>query len=140
MARPDPYRAFRFVVEFDGTVAGGFQSVGGVERHTEVEPYKEGGVNEYEHQFVVKTTYPALVLKRGLADTTLWDWHQDVVGGTVQRKTISVLLLDDAGDEVWRWICAAAYPTKWTGAELDALSDAVATETVEFVHRGITRQ
>jgi phage tail-like protein len=140
MARRDPYRAFRFVVEFDGTVTGGFQSVGGVERRTEVESYREGGVNEFEHQFAVKTTYPALVLKRGLADITLWDWHQDVIGGTVERKTISVLLLDDAGDEVWRWICAAAYPTKWTGAELDALSDAVATETVEFVHRGITRQ
>ncbi len=140
MARPDPYRAFRFVVEFDGTVAGGFQSVAGLERRTEVEPYREGGVNEFEHQFVVKATYPALVLKRGLADTTLWDWHQDVVGGTVARKTISVLLLDEVGDEVWRWVCAAAYPTKWTGAELDAMSDALATETVEFVHRGITRQ
>jgi phage tail-like protein len=140
MARPDPYRAFRFVVEFDGTEAGGFQSVAGLDRQTEVEPYREGGVNEFEHQLVGKTTYPALVLKRGLVDSALWDWHQDVIGGTVERRTISVLLLDDAGDEVWRWICVAAYPTKWTGAELDALSAAVATETVEFVHRGITRQ
>lgn len=140
MARPDPYRSFRFAVEFDGTVEGGFQSISGIERHTEVEPYREGGVNDYEHQFVVKTTHPALVLKRGIAGTGLWDWHQEVVTGTVSRKAISVLLLDDAGDEVWRWICADAYPTKWTGAELDALSAAVATETVEFVHRGMTRQ
>lgn len=140
MARNDPYRAFRFVVEFDGTEGGGFQSISGIERQTTIEPYREGGVNEFEHQFVVKTTYPAIVLKRGIADTTLWDWHHDVVGGTVERKTISVLLLDEAGDEVWRWICAEAYPTKWTGAELDAMAAAVATETVEFVHRGITRQ
>ena len=140
MARPDPYRAFRFVVEFDGTVAGGFQSIAGLERQTEVEPYREGGVNEFEHHLIVKTTYPALVLKRGLADATLWNWHQDIIAGAMARKTISVLLLDDAGDEAWRWICEAAYPTKWSGAELDALSDTVATETVEFVHRGITRQ
>lgn len=140
MARPDPYRGFRFVVEVDGTEAGGFQTVSGLERQTEVEPYREGGVNHFEHQLVVKTTSPALVLKRGLADTTLWDWHQGVIAGEVDRRTVSVLLLDDAGEEAWRWVCVDAYPAKWTGAELDAMSDAVATESVELVHHGITRQ
>jgi phage tail-like protein len=140
MARPDPYRGFRFVVEIDGTVAGGFQSVSGIERQTHVEPYHEGGVNDFERQLVVRTTYPALVLKRGLVDSRLWDWHQDVIGGTVERRVISVILLDDAGEEAWRWICDAAFPAKWTGAELDAMSDKLATESVEFVHHGINRQ
>jgi phage tail-like protein len=140
MARPDPFRLFRFVVEIDGTEAGGFQTIGGIERQTKVEPYREGGVNDYEHQLAVGTTYPALVLKRGLADVSLWDWHQDVIAGTIRRRTVSVLLLDDSGDEAWRWICARAYPAKWTGAELDAMSAAVATESVELVHHGITRQ
>jgi phage tail-like protein len=140
MARPDPYRGFRFVLEVDGTEAGGFQTVSGIERQTEIEPYREGGVNDFEHQLVVKTTYPALVLKRGLVDTGLWDWHQDVIAGEIERRTISVLLLDDAGDEAWRWICVGAYPAKWTGAELDAMAEAVATESVELVHHGITRQ
>jgi phage tail-like protein len=140
MARPDPYRGFRFVVEIDGTEAGGFQAVSGIERQSEIEPYREGGVNDFEHQLVVKTTYPALVLKRGLVDTAMWDWHQDVIAGDVQRRTVSVLLLDDAGEEAWRWICVGAYPAKWAGAELDAMSDAVATESVELVHHGITRQ
>src|SRR4249920_1566176 len=140
MARSDPLRSFRFVVEVDGAVAGGFQSVSGIERQTDIEPYREGGVNDFEHQLVVKTTYPALVLKRGLVDTWLWDWHQAVIGGTIERRTISVLLLDGAGDEVWRWVCEKAYPAKWTGAELDAMADTVATESVELVHHGITRQ
>jgi phage tail-like protein len=140
MARPDPYRAFRFVVEVDGTEAGGFQAVTGIERQSEIEAYREGGVNDFEHQLVVKTTYPALVLKRGLVDTALWDWHQDVIAGDVERRTVSVLLLDDAGEEAWRWICVAAYPAKWSGAELDAMSDAVATESIELVHHGISRQ
>ena len=68
MARPDPFRLFRFVVEIDGTEAGGFQAVSGVERQTQVEPYREGGVNDFEHQLALKTTYPPLVLKRGLVD------------------------------------------------------------------------
>lgn len=140
MTRPDPYRAFRFLVEIDGTRQGGFQTVGGIERTTEVEPYREGGVNEFEHQLAVKTTYPALTLKRGLVDTWLWDWHQDVIGGTVERRVVSVILLDEEQQEVWRWVCVGAYPTKWTGAELDAMTGAIATESVELVHHGITRQ
>ncbi|MGY1701259.1 phage tail protein [Geodermatophilus sp. SYSU D00766] len=140
MARPDPYRVFRFVVEIDGTEAGGFRAVSGVERQTQVEPYREGGVNDFEHQLVAKTTYPPLVLQRGLVGACLWDWHQEVIAGRVQRRTVSILLLDEAGQEAWRWICVGAYPVKWTGAELDALSDSVATESVELAHHGITRQ
>src|SRR4249919_1176624 len=116
MARPDPYRSFRFVVEVDQTEAGGFQTISGIERQTEIEPYREGGVNDFEHQLVVKTTYPALVLKRGLVDTSLWDWHQDVIAGDVERRTVSVILRDDAGEEAWRWVCEKAFPAKWTGA------------------------
>ncbi|MBB2948494.1 phage tail-like protein [Actinoplanes lutulentus] len=140
MVRLDPYRGFRFVVEVDGTTAGGFQSVTGIERQTRIEPYREGGVNDFEHPIAGVTTYPPLVLRRGLVDTTLWDWHQQVIGGFVARRTVSVILLDDVRAEAWRWICADAYPARWTGAELDALADAVATESVELVHAGLTRQ
>ena len=139
MVAPDPFRVFRFVVELDATVAGGFQTVAGIQRQTQIEPYREGGVNDFEHQLAVKTTYPPLVLKRGLTDTRLWDWHQQVIGGEIQRRTVSVLLIE-AGLEVWRWICVKAYPAKWTGADLDAMGDSVATESVELVHCGITRQ
>jgi phage tail-like protein len=140
MARPDPYRGFRFIVEINGTQAGGFQTISGIERQTHVEPYREGGVNNFEHQLVVKTTYPPLVLKRGLVDTWLWDWHQEVIEGRVQRRTVSVLLLDENGKEAWRWICDKAYPAKWTGGELDATASTLSTESIELVHHGITRQ
>lgn len=85
------------------------------------------------------TTYPPLTLKRGLVTNTLWDWHQDVIDGRIERKTIAVVLLDESGNEVWRWIVSDAYPTKWTGTELDATASAIAAESVAFVHRGVTR-
>ena len=138
--RPDPYRAFRFRVEIDNLQVGGFQSVSGLVRESKVEPFREGGINHYEHQLVTLTTYPPLVLKRGLFDFTLWDWHEDVVAGTVKRKKITISLLNDAGNEVWHWICEGAFPSKWTGAELDATGNAIATESIEFVHHGLIRQ
>ena len=140
MARPDPYRAFRFQVEIDGLVAGGFRSVSGLERQTTIEPYREGGVNHFEHQLAVKSTYPALTLQRGLVETTLWDWHQDVLDGTVLRRNVTISLLDESGDEAWRWVCEDAFPARWSGADLDATSGALAAESVEFVHHGITKQ
>lgn len=140
MTRPDPFRAFRFLVEIDGTEQGGFQSVSGLERETKVDSYREGGVNDHERKQAGLTTYPALKLKRGLVDPALWDWHKDVIAGSVRRKTISVVLLDERGDEVWRWVLTGAFPSKWSGAELDAAQSTLATETVEFVHHGLTRQ
>lgn len=136
----DPYRSFRFRIEAQGLDRGGVQSVSGLERTTEVEPYREGGVNDHERQLAVKTTQATLVLKRGLLDTWFWDWHEDVVRGDIERRTISIILLDERGEEAWRWVCADAFPTKWGGADLDASSSAVAMETVELVHHGLTRQ
>jgi phage tail-like protein len=138
--RQDPYRAFRFRIQVDALEQGGFQSASGLTRETKIDPYREGGVNEFEHQHAGHTTYPALTLKRGLTDPVLWDWHQQVISGRIERKTISVVLIDEAGVEAWRWVCAGAYPSKWTGAELDAARGEVATEAIEFVHHGLTRQ
>jgi phage tail-like protein len=138
--RPDPYRAFRFLVEIDNTQQGGFQTVSGLERETKTDAYREGGVNHFEHHLANVTTYPPLTLKRGLVDPALWDWHQDVIDGRIERKTLSIVLLNEARSEAWRWIVADAYPAKWNGTDLDASASTVAAESVAFVHRGLRRQ
>lgn len=137
MLGTDPYRAFRFRVEIQGLQVAGFQSVSGLECNTKIEPYREGGINDYELQHAGLTTYPPLRLKRGLADPILWAWHQAVILGKIERLVMSVVLLSEAQVEAWRWIFIGAYPSKWTGGELDAAQSVVATETVEFVHHGL---
>jgi len=136
----DPYRNFRFRIEAQSLDRGGVQSVTGLERTTEVEPYREGGVNDHDRQLITKTTQATLVLKRGLLDTWFWDWHEDVVRGDIERRTISVILLNEIGEEAWRWVCADAYPVKWGSSDLDAVASAMAIESVELVHHGLTKQ
>jgi phage tail-like protein len=136
--RRDPYRAFNFLVEIQGIIVGGFSEVSGLQAETEIEDYREGGVNNFVHKLPKVTKYPNLVLKRGLTDSTeLWEWHQNVVAGQVQRQNGSVILLDNTRSEKWRWNFAAAYPVKWVGPELKADGNTVAVEMLELAHHGL---
>jgi phage tail-like protein len=141
VARTDPFHGFRFRIEFDQVQHGAFSRVKGLVRETKVEPRREGGVNDFEHKFATMTTYPNLVLERGLADEYLWNWHEEVVEGVVKqkRKTITIVLHNEADDEVWRWLVEAAFPVKWAGTDLDASSGQVIFESVELAHHGIRR-
>ncbi len=139
--RNDPYMAFNFLVEIEGLIVGGFSEVSGLQVETVVETYREGGLNEYEHKLAGATRYPSnLILKHGLTDIeTLWSWHQDVVAGTIERKNGTIYLLDQQGLPAMWWDFVGAYPVKWTGPELRAESNTVAVESVELVHRGISK-
>jgi len=139
--RNDPYLAVNFLVEIEGLVVGAFSEVTGLQVETEVEDYREGGLNEYVHRLAGPTRYPAnLVLRRGLTDIeALWSWHQDVVQGRIERKNGTIYLLDRQRLPAMWWDFAAAYPVKWSGPELRAESNVVAVEAVELVHRGISK-
>jgi phage tail-like protein len=137
--RPRPYLNFRFVVEVDSLVAGGFTEVSGLEREIETEEYDEGGVNTHTHTLRAGVTAPNLVLRRGLTDAdTLWDWLRQVADGDVERKTVLVFLQDATGQATRGWAFRDAYPVRWAGPELAAENGAVAIETLELTHTGVS--
>lgn len=120
-------------------MVAGFSEVTGLQVETEVQDYREGGLNDFMHKLAGPTRYPSnLVLKHGITDKReLWKWHQDVAHGKVERKNGSIVLLDAAGEEMWRWNFEGAYPVRWNGPDLRANTAEVAVETLEMVHRGI---
>ncbi len=141
-SRTDPYLAYRFRVEIEGLVVGGFSEVTGLDIDLELVSYREGGLNAYAHLLPGATRYPSrLVLKRGLTDADgLWRWYRDVARGKVERRSGSIILLNASGDEAWRWNVIEACPVRWAGPQLSAnASTEVAVEVVELVHRGITK-
>ena len=141
MRPPDPYRVFNFVVEINGTQMAGFSEVMGLEARTETEDYREGGTNDYVHKIAKETRYSNLTLKRGITeDSKMWEWCDSVRTGRVERKTISVLLLDSQRNEKWRWVFRDAFPVKWNATDLSGLGNAVVVESVEFAHHGVTKQ
>src|SRR5262245_37443623 len=120
--RKDPFLSFRYSVELDQHLVAGFSEVTGLEVETDVEKFRAGGCNEFEQQLAGPTKYPArLVLKKGITDNDyLWKWHQRVTQGKIERKPLSILLFDSAGNEKWRWNFQSALPVKWTGPQFRA--------------------
>jgi phage tail-like protein len=139
MAREDPLRGFRFLVEIQGITSGGFTRVKGLSRELKYESYREGGVIEYEHKLVTQVTNPVVVLERGLALEDLWKWALAAADGDIQRKTIWVRLQNEAGDRMWSWQIEYAFPVKWAASDLDAQASPVVMESLELAHHGLRK-
>jgi len=138
--RKDPLAGFRFRIELDGLVVGGFTEVSGLQAEMETEDYREGGVNDYVHKLPKLTKYPNMSLKRGLTSSDeLWNWFRDSKNGKIKRRNGSLIVLDASGNESWRWNFSQAYPVKWAGPELRSDSGSVAFETIELVHNGFSK-
>jgi phage tail-like protein len=139
MARQDPLRGFRFLLEIDGITSGAFTRVKGLSREVKHESYREGGVNEYEHKLLTSVSYPVVVLERGLALDDLWTWALAASDGEVERKTLRLRLQDEANEKVWAWQIEHALPVRWAVSDLDAQTSPVVMETLELAHHGLRR-
>ncbi len=137
--RRDPFFAYNFLAEVNGLVVGGFSEVSGLQAEVEVQDYREGGLNDYVHKLIGPTRYPSnLILKHGLTDRNeLWEWYQQVLQGIIDRRNLSIILLDNAGDERRRWNFLKAYPMRWQGPQLRAAGNEIAVQSLELVHRGL---
>lgn len=137
--RNDPFLAHTFAVEFDGLVVGGFAEVSGLVVETEVYDYREGGVNDHMHRFAGPVRSPGnIVLRRGMTELQiLFAWQHEIAQGTIKRRNGSIILLS-SGLEAVRWSFTGGYPVRWTGPELRASGGAVAIETLEIAHAGLS--
>jgi phage tail-like protein len=137
------YLAFAFSVSIGQQRVAGFSEVSGLLVETEVETYREGGLNRAEHQLAGPAKYSSrLVLKRGFGDLAyFWKWYVGVVKGRIVRRDVTVVINCVNGEheakDAPKWVFRDACPVKWTGPELRASSSAIAFETIELVHRGV---
>ncbi|GJG89714.1 phage tail protein [Gemmatimonadetes bacterium T265] len=138
--RIDPYFNFNFLVEIDGIARAAFHEVSGFDSTVDVIEHREGGNNLTPYKLPGVTKYSNIVLKWGMTDDAqLYQWHRDVVRGTVRRRNGSIVLLDRGGQEVARWNFFNAWPSKWDGPDFNAEGNDVAIETLELAHEGVER-
>lgn len=136
--RNDPYSGFNFLLEIDGVVKAGFSEVSGLSTETDVIEYREGNEPATVRKLAGLTRYSNITLKRGVTnDKSLWQWRKAVIDGKVQRRSGSVVLLDESRQPVLVWNFREGWPCKWEGPSLNAKTSDVAIETIEIAHEGL---
>lgn len=137
---PYPHGKFRYKVEIDGLEAGGFSEVTGFDASIDVIEYREGDMVTTPMKIPGLKKYGNITLKQGLATSrVLYDWITVGVTGAVDRKTITITLLDEEEAPAASWQVINAWPTKYTAPDFNATSSEIAIETLEIAHEGMTR-
>lgn len=138
-ARAEPMGGFRFRVRIAGLDVAEFSECGGLDYTVRYDEVREGGQNEFVHRLPGRIEYGNLTLKRGyVRGVDFFRWCRTVFNrSTIERKQVTVALVDQQGKEVTSWTFLDAYPTKWTGPSLQAGEGQIAFESIELAHRGM---
>lgn len=137
----DPYRAYNFKLEIQGVTQGHFVDMSGLSVKVQSIKYREGGNNQVVHSLAGPVEYGDVTLHYGLTSSReLWDWLMTAVRGRVERKNVSILMLDSEGTaEVMRWNLIGAWPSQWQGTRLDAIGREIAIEALTLVFETLER-
>ena len=111
----------------------------GLAAEAEVIEYREGSDPlSSSRKLPGRVEYPNVRLSRGLTTSRdLWDWWQTVVNGSLERRNVSITLLDDTRTPVLRWLLRNAWIAKFEAPDLEAGGNEVAIETIELAHEGL---
>lgn len=137
-----PLSKFHFQVEWGGKSIG-FTEASGMTVETEMIEYRHGASPEYH-----KTRMPGMqklsniTLKRGTfkGDNEFYQWWNTVALNTIERRDITISLLNEAHEPVVVWKVKKAWPIKVQTTDLKSDANEVAIETLEIVHEGLTIQ
>lgn len=135
----DPYPAFNFKVMVGGAPIAHFTECSGLSIDVATDEYREAGNAALVHQVPTITTYHDITLRYGLTSSTeMWDWFMKTATGAVERKNVSIMLLDAAGTApVLQWDLLFAFPKRWTGALLKATARQVAVEEIVLAYHSM---
>jgi phage tail-like protein len=81
-----------------------------------------------------------VTLKRGVfaSDNEYFNWWNTVKLNKIERRDLTVSLLNEEHEPVMVWSIKQAWPTKVQSTDLKADGNEVAIETVELAHEGLT--
>ena len=144
MSEVNPLIGARFALDVQGVVSSFFASASGFSNSSEVITHQ--AVDAAGKSIVQKIpgdlTWDDITLERGITDDlALWNWRQQVVDGDVAgaRKDGSVIMYNQAGEEVSRWNFFNGWPSSWTGPDVSAEDQSVAIESISIAHEGLVR-
>lgn len=137
-----PIPVFSFRVDWQGTNVG-FSEVSGLTQEIQIIEYRSGvdpmhatskmpGIRKVNN----------ITLKRGISagDNEFFLWLSTVKLNTIERRDITVSLLNENGDPLMVWKIAQAFPIKVEGPGLKANGNEVAIESIELACESMTTE
>ena len=124
--------ANRFSFEIDGVIVAGVHTISGLESESDIVEYKDGedGVS---HTRPGNHKPGKMTCSKDWSNTSEWyKWRKAVLDGKVDRRSISVIFHNDAGEEAGRMNFYNCWPSKWNGPSLNAKSSGHAGEKLEI--------
>jgi phage tail-like protein len=141
--KPRPTNHFRLTVGGKEAI-GQFREVSGLDTESEIVEQKE--VDKNGNPLIVKVNgnlkWSNIELKRGIdVDKALYDWRHMVEQGKVDdaRTDCTLELLDYDGSAIATYNIKQAWPSKYTGASMNAGSNEIAVEAITICHEGFAR-
>jgi len=129
----DHVGAYNFKVEISGVNAGRFQSVSGLGAEIEVVEFQDGD-DLILRKRPGRVRYDDVTLTKGYIVTDdLQKWWEAASQGQYDRRDISIVLNDNAGNEIRRWNLFGCWPRSWRSGPLNGASDALLFEEITFV-------
>lgn len=140
MAANYPVSTFHFQVEWGGARVG-FTEVSGLDFEVQPIDYREGSYKNYQ---VTKMPgipqFTNINLKRGIlkGDNEFAKWLTTIKLNQVERRDITISLLNEDHVPVVTWQVLSAWPCNMKGPQLNSTSNEVAVEEIELCHEGLT--
>jgi phage tail-like protein len=137
-----PLPKFHFRVEWGGTRIG-FTEVTGLEVSTDVIEYRDGASPEYSKiKMPGMQKFGNITMKRGIfkSDNEYYNWWNTHALNTIERRDITISLLNESHEPVVVWKIKNAWPVKVQSTDLKGDGNEVAVETIEIAHEGLTMQ
>lgn len=137
-----PLPVFHFKVEWGGQNVG-FSEASGLTQEVQLIEYRDGNSPEYS---TIKMPglhkYNNITLKRGImkGDNDFFKWLNTVKLNTIERRNLTISLLNEEHEAVMVWKAVNAFPVKVEGPGLKASGNEVAIESIELAHEGLTLQ
>ena len=135
-----PVPVFHFSVDWGGA-RGAFSEVSGLSKETQVVEYRDGLSKQYSTiKMPGMQKDNNITLKRGIftGDNDFYNWWNTVSLNTIERRDITISLLDENHEPVMTWKVKRAWPVKVESPGLKADGNEVAVESIELTHEGLT--
>lgn len=140
MAVNYPVSAFHYQVE-SGMTRIGFTEVTGLNVELQTIDYREGNSLDYQvSKMPGIPQYSNITLKRGVfrSDNEFFQWLNTVKMNNIERRDITISLLNEEHEPVMVWKVREAWPCKVEGPSLNSTGNEVAVESIELCHEGLT--